>query len=235
MKNVKEVMVLMVNNKLIDMCSEIFDHYGSCEDCDHKVCCTACASAIMDHEVDAIARYLNISSKKFKKRYVVKVRNELGNISIVSRKLKEPCSFLKNGLCSVYPVRPRICRMYPFEVAANLGIVRIEGIDLCPVATVIGNEIRDYFEGVQHLFPPTDEQREYDKRIEAASEKAMDSIGKAYEKADIGLIDSQYTITSLLHLVGFYMARVLQNRDVEASLLTFKQDPQRLVEYIVKR
>ncbi len=159
----------------------------------------------------------------------------MGNVLIVSKKLKEPCSFLKDGLCSVYPVRPRICRMYPFEVAASLGIVRLEGVDLCPIATVVGNEIRDYFESVQHLFPENDDQKEYDKRIEAASTKAMDAIGEAYVKSDIGLIDSQYTITSPLHLVGFYMARVLQNKDVETSLLTFKQDPQRLVEYIVKR
>lgn len=233
MKTVTEVMVL--NNKLTNMCSKIFEYFGSCEDCDHKVCCTAYASAIMNHEVDAIARYLNISSKKFKKRYTVKVRNEMGNVSIVGKKLKEPCSFLKDGRCAIYSVRPRICRMYPFEVAVNLGIVRLEGIDLCPIATVIGNEIRDYFESVQHLFPENDDQREYDRRIEAASNKAMDAIGEAYEKANIGLIDGQYTITSPLHLVGFYMARVLQNRDVEASLLTFKQDPRKLVDYIVKR
>ncbi|GAH56939.1 unnamed protein product, partial [marine sediment metagenome] len=29
--------------------------------------------------------------------------------------------------------------------------------------------------------------------------------------------------------------RVLQNKDVETSLLTFKQDPRKLVEYIVKK
>lgn len=29
----------------------------------------------------------------------------------------DACIFLKDGLCSVYPVRPRTCRLYPFSVS----------------------------------------------------------------------------------------------------------------------
>lgn len=229
--NIREVMVL--NNKLSNMCNQIFDHYGSCEDCDSKVCCTAYASAINNHEIDAIARYLHTSSKNLK-RHVVKVHNRWGNVPIASQKLKEPCIFLKDGRCSVYPVRPRICRIFPFEVGVDIGLVRLEGIEICPIATVIGDEICDYYKKVQHLFPDLDRQKEYDNKIVGdVAKTTMDAMNEAYTKANIGWVESQQIMTSPLHLVGFYMARVLQKRDFEADLQTFAENGWKLVEYIL--
>lgn len=43
-----------------------------------------------------------------------------------------PCIFLKKNLCSIYPVRPLACRLYPFNIAKKL-----KKSALCPPASKV--------------------------------------------------------------------------------------------------
>ena len=57
-----------------------------------------------------IAAHLGLSTRAFEKRYVYRTRH--------LRRLRKPrgaqCHFLKDGGCSVHPVKPVQCRLFPF-------------------------------------------------------------------------------------------------------------------------
>lgn len=71
-----------------------------------KHCGTCCGPIIGDGvsvtnvEVAQIANFLHIRKRKITRRL------QNGNI-------KFPCEYLKNNKCSIYPVRPLLCKLYP--------------------------------------------------------------------------------------------------------------------------
>jgi hypothetical protein len=59
-------------------------------------------------EAKTIAHFLGISYKKFKQKYRLVPRGD-GTFDMPGR----PCPFLKGNLCSIYKVRPIVCRYFP--------------------------------------------------------------------------------------------------------------------------
>jgi Fe-S-cluster containining protein len=45
---------------------------------------------------------------------------------------EQKCVFLQNNECTVYEVRPLICRFYPFELSKVVGVYKFEVTDECP-------------------------------------------------------------------------------------------------------
>ena len=90
----------------------------TCTQCGN--CCTGPPGyvAFTKEEADAIADYLGITVKEFRKRFTHKV---FGIDSLEERpsQFGFDCIFLKRddsdkAICSIYPVRPAQCRTWPF-------------------------------------------------------------------------------------------------------------------------
>ena len=83
--------------------------------------CTACGKCCLNHgdgfnyvfstrsERKALAKHLGVSLKQFEQTYCEKVS---GQWSFGSR--GDACIFLEGGRCSVYELRPKQCRTFPF-------------------------------------------------------------------------------------------------------------------------
>ena len=72
-----------------------------CQHCNQ--CCTKCEVRVDDIEVPIIANYLNVRTRKIK--HLLDNENNFKH---------SPCLFLKENRCSIYPVRPLTCMIYPF-------------------------------------------------------------------------------------------------------------------------
>lgn len=62
----------------------------------------------------AIAEYLHLPLDKFKRTFT---RQKDNRYALIERRLAEnnnPCIFLKDNKCQVYPVRPKQCRTFPW-------------------------------------------------------------------------------------------------------------------------
>lgn len=86
-----------------------------------RFACTACGKCCKNHgdgfeyvfstraERRAIASHLQLSLKAFESSYCTKVA---GSISFASK--GDACIFLEGGRCSIYALRPKQCRTFPF-------------------------------------------------------------------------------------------------------------------------
>lgn len=71
-------------------------------------CCKTSPALLVVEDINRISKHLGISSKQFKKNYVLEDFN--GEISLNTI----PCHFLNtDNTCSIYDVRPKACRSYP--------------------------------------------------------------------------------------------------------------------------
>jgi Fe-S-cluster containining protein len=62
-------------------------------------------------EARAIAKYLSMSFKEFMKEHIVRESNSQYGFVF---KTTAPCAFLVDKKCTIYEVRPSVCRNYPF-------------------------------------------------------------------------------------------------------------------------
>jgi Fe-S-cluster containining protein len=77
-----------------------------CDKCGE--CCRRVNKIVLNNaDIENISKYLNISPKKFKKRFKIIPDNFRYYMPA------KPCPFLKNNLCSIYPARPLICKLFP--------------------------------------------------------------------------------------------------------------------------
>lgn len=86
----------------------------SCPECNHG--CTMGSGSLIDGDAQNIAKFLGIPLKKFKKKYLSKLRmfnKEVLKPKIIRKKGKPygPCVFFKKGKCSVHPVKPLECKL----------------------------------------------------------------------------------------------------------------------------
>ena len=77
--------------------------------------CTACCEQqgfvyLSAEDLPRIAQFLGLPEKEFERRYVYRTRHLL--------RLRVPrhaqCHFLREGGCSIHPVKPVQCRVFPF-------------------------------------------------------------------------------------------------------------------------
>jgi len=90
---------------------------SACEACGGQ-CCTGESGYIWANyeEIEKMANFVNLSLEDFATMYLRKVKHRY---SLVEKKLSEEnyaCIFFDETLkrCSIYPVRPRQCRTFPF-------------------------------------------------------------------------------------------------------------------------
>ena len=85
--------------------------------------CTACGQLctgrpgyvwVDENEIGQIATFLNMPQDKFTRRYLRKVHQRY---SLVEYSKSYDCVFLKDKKCSIYPVRPRQCKTFPWWIA----------------------------------------------------------------------------------------------------------------------
>ena len=80
----------------------------SCRQCGE--CCAGRGGILVTpQEVEALAAFLEVSPREFSSRYLE--TSPLGpQIAVADAR----CVFLEAGRCRVHPVKPRICREWPF-------------------------------------------------------------------------------------------------------------------------
>lgn len=109
--------------------------FFKCQQC--GLCCIEIGLPYDAKSAIAIANFLNISLTELIKRYYGKVVIE-GQCWCSQDEKRTPCPFLeKNGKrysCKVYPIRPKGCKLYPFET--DFGC---QGVD-CPAARIANAE-----------------------------------------------------------------------------------------------
>lgn len=62
-------------------------------------------------EITTIANFLKLEIVAFLKKYT---KRSQGKISLLDNKPNYGCTFLKDGKCEIYPVRPKQCRDFPW-------------------------------------------------------------------------------------------------------------------------
>lgn len=118
--------------KLVDKTvHEISAHVSKHIDC--TSCANCCKSLVVGpdyRDVSVLAQHFEMTTVDFKKKYMKK--DHEGEMVFKQR----PCSFLKNSKCSVYEVRPELCRKYPYldqgQILENLPRL-LRNIQFCPI------------------------------------------------------------------------------------------------------
>jgi uncharacterized protein len=67
---------------------------------------------LTEEDVTNVARYLGMPQAEFEARYIYRTRH-MRRIRKPKGKLKQ-CPFLDGGGCSIHPVKPVQCRLFPF-------------------------------------------------------------------------------------------------------------------------
>ncbi len=67
-------------------------------------------------EIEAVAEYLKMSIEEFAKRYLIRAKSRYSLREVKSENLGYACIFFdqEKHLCSIYDVRPKQCRTFPF-------------------------------------------------------------------------------------------------------------------------
>ncbi len=83
----------------------------SCTEC--GACCTGSPGYVWvtDEEIESMADFLDMDPILFQRRFV---RIAYGRKALVEMKKNFDCVFLKDKRCSIYPVRPKQCRTFPW-------------------------------------------------------------------------------------------------------------------------
>ncbi len=83
----------------------------SCTGCGK--CCTGGPGVVWvtEEEIKAIAEYIHMPLDLFTKKYIRIISDRLALKELLP---KYDCVFLKENKCTVYPVRPKQCKSFPF-------------------------------------------------------------------------------------------------------------------------
>jgi len=83
----------------------------SCTGCGK--CCTGGPGVVWltEEEVEDIAEYLNMPLVQFTKKYIRIIGDRIALKELLP---KYDCVFLKENKCTIYPVRPKQCKSFPF-------------------------------------------------------------------------------------------------------------------------
>lgn len=125
-----------------------------CHNC--GFCCTKCNAMLNQQDIELICRYLKCSKEEFYEKYI----SENAKMPY----LKLPCPFLnKDKDCDVYPVRPKVCKEFPFNEFTVI-------VDPC----LLGKDIRRIVEDIIG-HPITNASKEYQDAAEE-SDKFFDHM-----------------------------------------------------------
>lgn len=88
------------------ICREEVFHCRQCGDC----CRGYGGTYLRDSDVEAVARYLEITETELVTRYCCPSGGRL----LLAQGENGYCVFWNDGLCGIHPVKPRMCREWPY-------------------------------------------------------------------------------------------------------------------------
>ena len=107
--------------------NRIIINFSDCSIC--GLCCKDEELTIKEPDVNKISRNLQLDKKSFLEQYT--------NYNPATKEtiMNMPCPFLKENRCTIYPIRPEICRNYPIFIVEKEGLVIFSEIEMCAQAT----------------------------------------------------------------------------------------------------
>jgi hypothetical protein len=108
-----------------------------CRTC--RNCCKHGSPTVTESDIRKMAKYLNLSPKEFRKRYVTFNEFEAQDALLF------PCPFFKQNRCVIEDAMPEMCRTYPYLLKSNfrgrlLNVVSNYGI--CPIVFNVYEELK---------------------------------------------------------------------------------------------
>ncbi len=118
------------------MSSERLWELFNCQKC--GICCTGIELPFDPESFFAIAEFFGLTVKQAMEKYYGQFTKD-GKSWESSEHKRKPCPFFMTGdegksLCKIYPVRPKGCKLYPFESSGGLD---------CPVARNVYAKLRE--------------------------------------------------------------------------------------------
>lgn len=90
-------------------------------------CCKTLVPGFSDEDIDRIAKHLSLSRKEFIQYYLRKRDKKEYEMRQV------PCLFLKDNKCSLYDVRPTVCKSYPKLSTKSNSYEVVSNTRICPI------------------------------------------------------------------------------------------------------
>jgi Fe-S-cluster containining protein len=94
-------------------------------------CCKVTGTALNQKDIDHISRRLKLSAADFQEQYL---RKDAEGEMVLKTK---PCPFLTEKGCSIYDIRPKVCREYPYTNKAEFIYRLINMVNNCEVCPVV--------------------------------------------------------------------------------------------------
>ncbi|MFZ1703279.1 MAG: YkgJ family cysteine cluster protein [Saprospiraceae bacterium] len=110
-------------------------------------CCKTSPALLLPEDISRISKYLNISTKEFRKNFVLEDVN--GEFSLN----KVPCHFLQSdNTCAIYEIRPQACRRFPHTDESDYvdrSHLNAKNVVVCPAAFYVAERLRTHLENLQ--------------------------------------------------------------------------------------
>ncbi len=117
---------------IVQQLSQTISSQIDCQTCGN--CCREILPVLKQNDIVNMAGTLDLSVKKFKKKYLVKAEVPDGYTFNTN-----PCPFLEGNICSVFVSRPDDCRSYPHLHKKKFVSRTISVINNCSVCPVVFN------------------------------------------------------------------------------------------------
>jgi len=148
----------------------LFELYGGCQRCGN--CCRPFSPTVFPNETIRVAKSLNLTREEFEKKYLKRV--PIKETNVVQTIIVTPCPFFDGKkICSIYDVKPNCCTNFPFQWSYEFELIRMDGVLVCPVATIIAKEIKEWHN--LYIAPKISERQ---KAIGESIQKKVDKIGE---------------------------------------------------------
>jgi Fe-S-cluster containining protein len=130
-----------LDQQFLQLHNELFTDYD-CNKC--RNCCKQYAGNIPEADIEKDAEYINISTEKFKHKYL-----KQADLEGMYQTIHIPCDFLNDdGTCRLEDCKPESCKKYPYtnqpERLQSLYSV-LETVSVCPVAFEILERLKEEY------------------------------------------------------------------------------------------
>jgi Fe-S-cluster containining protein len=160
--------------------NRIIIDFSDCSIC--GLCCKDEDLAITEPDTNRISRNLHLDKKLFLDHYTH--YNPVTKETI----LNTPCPFLIENRCTIYPIRPEICRNYPIFIVEKEGLVIFSEIEMCAQATHFHEVFLDF---LSEHFPDV-----YDYTVKNFYDKSSE------DRIDNGKIrNAMYSIKHVMYFI----------------------------------
>lgn len=127
-------------NAVVQETTEQVWSYIDCRTCAN--CCKTQQPVFSRREAQRIATYLGMTLQDLVARYLTSDADAGKYIT-----QQRPCPFLENNLCSIYTVRPAVCRNYPHLHRNQRSRLRqlIDNASVCPIVYNVLESLKTQF------------------------------------------------------------------------------------------